>query len=130
MSPQCDQGMYIADPVMYIARKLSSHLMAPVPPNSLDLKSYRLDDQAEQVFRGSAHAAEHPHGRGRPRVARRSVRTGGHVALTCFTADEGTRWIFQDLVEVELRRMTDEPVSSAEFGRSFLWTAPFRRPIT
>ncbi len=82
----------------------------------------------------------------------RVLRPGGHFALTCLTTDEGTavpdadlyrrsgldggvgyraedlRWIFQDLVEVELRPMTEEPVSSETFGRSFLWTALFRRP--
>ena len=81
----------------------------------------------------------------------RALKPGGHFALTCFTADEGTstpdaelyrrsglsggvgyepedlRWIFQDLTEVELRRMTDEPPDSPAFGRSFLWTALFRK---
>jgi len=76
---------------------------------------------------------------------------GGHFALTCFTAEEGTstpdaglyrqsglsggvgytpdelRWIFQDLTEVELRRMTEEPRDSPAFGKDFLWTALFRR---
>ncbi|WP_439663784.1 class I SAM-dependent methyltransferase [Lentzea sp. HUAS TT2] len=76
---------------------------------------------------------------------------GGHFALTCFTAEEGTatpdadlyrqsglsggvgytpqdlRWIFQDLTEVELRRMTEEPPDSPLFGKRFLWTALFRR---
>ncbi|WP_330270540.1 class I SAM-dependent methyltransferase [Lentzea sp. NBC_00516] len=81
----------------------------------------------------------------------RVLRPGGHFALTCFTADEGTatpdvelyrqsglsggvgyspddlRWIFQDLTEVELRRMTEEPPDSRAFGKSFLWTALFRK---
>ncbi|MFI6097778.1 class I SAM-dependent methyltransferase [Lentzea sp. NPDC051213] len=81
----------------------------------------------------------------------RALKPGGHFALTCFTAEEGTttpdaglyrqaslsggvgyrpddlRWIFQDLTEVELRRMTDEPGESPLFGRSFLWTALFRK---
>lgn len=59
----------------------------------------------------------------------RALAPGGHFALTCFTAEEGTstpdadlhreggvgyepdelRWIFQDLTEVELRRMTGTP---------------------
>ncbi|MFD5826465.1 class I SAM-dependent methyltransferase [Lentzea sp. NPDC060358] len=76
---------------------------------------------------------------------------GGHFALTCFTDEEGTaapdaelyrrgglaggvgyspadlRWIFQDLTEVELRRMEEHPDSSPAFGKSFLWTALFRR---
>ena len=82
----------------------------------------------------------------------RALKPGGHFALTCFTADEGTaapdaelyrqaslfggvgyepddlRWTFQDLTEVELRRMTDQPADSATFGKSFLWTALFLRP--
>nr|AGS49369.1 methyltransferase [uncultured bacterium esnapd4]QEO74955.1 hypothetical protein [uncultured bacterium] len=81
----------------------------------------------------------------------RALKPGGHFALTCFTADEGTatpdaglyrqdglsggvgyhpddlRWIFQDLTEVELRRMTEEPEDSPVFGKSFLWTALFRK---
>ncbi|MEU3650860.1 class I SAM-dependent methyltransferase [Lentzea sp. NPDC034063] len=81
----------------------------------------------------------------------RVLRPGGHFALTCFTADEGTatpdadlyrqsglsggvgyspedlRWIFQDLTEVDLRRMTEEPADSPAFGKSFLWTALFRK---
>lgn len=81
----------------------------------------------------------------------RALKPGGHFALTCFTADEGTatpdaelyrqsglnggvgyhpddlRWIFQDLTEVELRRMREEPASSPVFGKSFLWTALFRK---
>lgn len=81
----------------------------------------------------------------------RALKSGGHFALTCFTAEEGTaapdadlyrqgglnggvgyrpddlRWIFQDLTEVELRRMTGQPPDSPAFGRSFLWTALFRR---
>lgn len=84
----------------------------------------------------------------------RALKPGGHFALTCFTADEGTampdtelyrqsglaggvgyepddlRWIFQDLTEVELRRMIDQPEDSATFGKSFLWTALFRRAGT
>ncbi|MCP2246367.1 class I SAM-dependent methyltransferase [Lentzea aerocolonigenes] len=81
----------------------------------------------------------------------RALAPGGHFALTCFTAEEGTstpdaelyrqgglaggvgyepdelRWIFQDLTEVELRRMTDQGPDSPAFGKSFLWTALFRR---
>lgn len=81
----------------------------------------------------------------------RVLKPGGHFALTCFTAEEGTaapdaelyresglgggvgyrpedlRWIFQDLTEVELRRMTEEPAESPRFGKSFLWTALFRK---
>ncbi|HEX7306798.1 class I SAM-dependent methyltransferase [Lentzea sp.] len=81
----------------------------------------------------------------------RVLEPGGHFALTCFTDEEGTaapdaelyrrgglaggvgysrddlRWIFQDLTEVELRRMTEQPAGSATFGRSFLWTALFRK---
>lgn len=76
---------------------------------------------------------------------------GGHFALTCCTAEEGTttpdaelyrqaglsggvgydpddlRWVFQDLAEVELRRMTEEAPDSAFFGKSFLWTGLFRK---
>ncbi|GAA5060293.1 class I SAM-dependent methyltransferase [Streptomyces similanensis] len=79
---------------------------------------------------------------------------GGLLALTSFAADEGgmgseltdvdlyrerklqgglaytpepLRWIFSDLVEVELRRMREEPPESALFGVTFLWAACFRR---
>ncbi|MFS8099309.1 class I SAM-dependent methyltransferase [Lentzea alba] len=81
----------------------------------------------------------------------RALKPGGHFALTCFTAEEGSaapdtdlyrqgglaggvgyhpdelRWIFQDLTEVELRRMNEEPADSPAFGKSFLWTALFRK---
>ncbi|MFD4676571.1 class I SAM-dependent methyltransferase [Lentzea sp. NPDC058450] len=81
----------------------------------------------------------------------RALVPGGHFALTCFTSDEGTaspdadlyrhgglaggvgytpgelRWIFQDLTEVELRRMTEQPPDSPRFGKDFLWTALFRK---
>ncbi|MEV6713641.1 class I SAM-dependent methyltransferase [Lentzea sp. NPDC051208] len=83
----------------------------------------------------------------------RALVPGGHFALTCFTAEEGTstpdadlyqrsglsggvgytpddlRWIFQDLTEVDLRRMTEEPPDSPWFGKSFLWTALFRKEV-
>ncbi|SFR22768.1 Methyltransferase domain-containing protein [Lentzea waywayandensis] len=83
----------------------------------------------------------------------RVLAPGGHFALTCFTAEEGTatpdadlyrqsglsggvgyspddlRWIFQDLTEVDLRRMTEEPPDSPAFGKSFLWTALFRKEV-
>jgi hypothetical protein len=36
------------------------------------------------------------------------------------------RAIFADLIEVELRRMNDEPPDSPHFGEPFLWTALFR----
>ncbi|MGW1224340.1 class I SAM-dependent methyltransferase [Streptomyces sp. NPDC002530] len=84
----------------------------------------------------------------------RVLAPGGHLALTSFAAGEGgmgaeltdadlyrgrdlrgglaytpesLRWIFSDLVEVELRRMREEPPESALFGVTFLWTALFRR---
>ncbi|TKA09429.1 class I SAM-dependent methyltransferase [Actinacidiphila oryziradicis] len=82
----------------------------------------------------------------------RVLAPGGHLALTCFAvgamgselsdADlyrefqlqgglaytpESLRWIFSDLIEVELRRMRDEPPESGLFGEAFLWTALFRR---
>ncbi|MEV6238157.1 class I SAM-dependent methyltransferase [Lentzea sp. NPDC051838] len=81
----------------------------------------------------------------------RCLVPGGHFALTCFTAEEGTaapdlelyaqanlnggvgydpddlRGIFQDLAEVELRRMHEVPPDSPAFGKSFLWTALFRK---
>ncbi|MGI5502395.1 class I SAM-dependent methyltransferase [Lentzea sp. CA-135723] len=81
----------------------------------------------------------------------RALVPGGHFALTCFTSEEGTaspdtdlyrqgglaggvgytpdelRWIFQDLAEVEVRRMTEEPPDSPRFGKDFLWTALFRK---
>ncbi|MDX3662759.1 class I SAM-dependent methyltransferase [Streptomyces sp. ID05-26A] len=82
----------------------------------------------------------------------RALVPGGHFALTCFTDEEGTavpdaelyrtglaggvghtpeelRWIFQDLTEVELRRMSEEPPDSPRFGKSFLWTALFTRRV-
>ncbi|WP_406864936.1 class I SAM-dependent methyltransferase [Streptomyces sp. HUAS MG47] len=82
----------------------------------------------------------------------RLLAPGGHLSLTCFAAGgmgselpdvafyreaglqgglaytaEELRWVFSDLTEVELRRMTDEPDDSARFGEPFLWTALFRR---
>ncbi|MFB7247265.1 SAM-dependent methyltransferase [Streptomyces populi] len=84
----------------------------------------------------------------------RVLAPGGHLALTSFAAGEAgmgseltdadlyrehelqgglaytpesLRWIFSDLVEVELRRMREEPPESALFGVTFLWTALFRR---
>ncbi|MFG1810352.1 class I SAM-dependent methyltransferase [Streptomyces sp. NPDC049040] len=86
----------------------------------------------------------------------RVLAPGGHFALTCFAAGEagmGTaladadlyrerdlrgglaytpeslRWIFSDLVEVELRRMREEPPESPLFGKTFLWAALFRRDV-
>ncbi|MEU1044522.1 class I SAM-dependent methyltransferase [Streptomyces sp. NPDC005897] len=88
------------------------------------------------------------------RLLDRVLAPGGHLALTSFAAGEGgmgseladadlyrerelqgglaytpesLRWIFSDLVEVELRRMREEPPNSALFGVTFLWTALFRR---
>ncbi len=88
------------------------------------------------------------------RLLDRVLAPGGHLALTSFAAGEGgmgseladadlyrerelqgglaytpesLRWIFSDLVEVELRRMREEPPESALFGVTFLWTALFRR---
>ena len=82
----------------------------------------------------------------------RALVPGGHFALTCFTAEEGSsrtdadfyrdtkldggvgytpeslRWIFSDLVEVELRPMREQHADSASFGVPFLCTALFRRP--
>ncbi|MGW0989104.1 class I SAM-dependent methyltransferase [Streptomyces sp. NPDC002486] len=40
---------------------------------------------------------------------------------------EALREIFSGLTELELRRMRDEPEESERFGKSFLWTALFRR---
>lgn len=84
----------------------------------------------------------------------RVLAPGGHLALTCFAAGEAgmgseltdadlyrerdlrgglaytpeaLRWIFSDLIEVELRRMREQPPESALFGVTFLWTALFRR---
>lgn len=84
----------------------------------------------------------------------RVLTPGGYLALTSFAAGEGgmgseladvdlyrqrelqgglaytpesLRWIFSDLVKVELRRMREEPPESALFGVTFLWTALFRR---
>ncbi|TRV80840.1 class I SAM-dependent methyltransferase [Streptomyces sp. 130] len=52
----------------------------------------------------------------------RERRLGGGLAYT----PESLRRIFSDLVEVELRRMRDEPPESPHFGAGFLWTALFR----
>ena len=84
----------------------------------------------------------------------RVLAPGGHLALTSFAAGEAgmgseltdtdlyrerelqgglaytpesLRWIFSGLVEVELRRMREEPPESELFGVTFLWTALFRR---
>ncbi|MFF4542074.1 class I SAM-dependent methyltransferase [Streptomyces aureus] len=84
----------------------------------------------------------------------RVLAPGGHLALTSFAAGDGgmgseltdaelyrrgdlqgglaytpesLRWIFSGLVEVELRRMREEPPESELFGVTFLWTALFRR---
>jgi hypothetical protein len=38
------------------------------------------------------------------------------------------RWIFADLTEIELRRMTEEPPDSPRYGVPFLWTALLQRP--
>lgn len=40
---------------------------------------------------------------------------------------ESLRWIFDQLTEVELRRMRDEPPDSPHFGEPSLWTPLFRR---
>ncbi|MFI8993416.1 class I SAM-dependent methyltransferase [Streptomyces sp. NPDC053542] len=83
----------------------------------------------------------------------RALAPGGHFGLTCFAAGgmgsevpdedfyrqsgaglhggiaytaESLRRIFSDLMEVELRRMRDEPPESPRFGEPFLWTALFR----
>ncbi|WP_405588798.1 class I SAM-dependent methyltransferase [Streptomyces sp. NBC_01190] len=88
------------------------------------------------------------------RLLDRVLAPGGHLALTSFAAGAGgmgseradtdlyrartlegglaytpesLRWIFSELVEVELRRMREEPPESALFGMTFLWTALFRR---
>jgi SAM-dependent methyltransferase len=88
-------------------------------------------------------------------LVERTLAPGGHLALACFAAggmgsevpdadlyrqadlggglaytEESLRWIFGHLVEVELRRMRDEPDDSACFGEPFLWTALFRRPVS
>lgn len=85
----------------------------------------------------------------------RVLAPGGHLALVCFAAGamgselsdvdlyraerldggvaytpESLRWIFADLMEMELRRMRDEPSESPYFGEPFLWTALFRRDAT
>ncbi|WP_181769102.1 class I SAM-dependent methyltransferase [Streptomyces albidus (ex Kaewkla and Franco 2022)] len=82
----------------------------------------------------------------------RLLAPGGHFALSCFAAGgmgselpdaafysdarlhgglaytpEALRRIFSGLLEVELRRMRDEPPASTCFGEPFLWTALFRR---
>ncbi|MGI5377710.1 class I SAM-dependent methyltransferase [Streptomyces sp. CA-251387] len=87
----------------------------------------------------------------------RVLAPGGHLALTCFAGGgmgselsdtdfyrqsglrggvfhaglaytpESLRWVFCDLTEVEVRRMSKEPPQSPWFGEPFLWTALFRR---
>jgi SAM-dependent methyltransferase len=82
----------------------------------------------------------------------RCLKPGGHLGLACFAAgamgsavpdaelyrqgrlegglgytEESLRWIFEDLTEVELRRMTSEPADSPLYGVPFLWTALFQR---
>jgi len=83
----------------------------------------------------------------------RCLKPGGHLGLACFAEGEmgsekpdedlyqqnglegglaysagSLRWIFAELTEVELRRMTEEPPDSPRFGVPFLWTALFQRP--
>lgn len=53
-------------------------------------------------------------------------RRGSLEGGLAYTAEE-LRWIFADLTEVELRRMTDQPDDSPTFGEPFLWTALFRK---
>jgi SAM-dependent methyltransferase len=81
----------------------------------------------------------------------RTLAPGGHLALTCFTTDEGSsrpdadfyrnptldggvgytpdslRHIFADLAEMEIRPMREQAADSPWFGVPFLWTALFRR---
>lgn len=82
----------------------------------------------------------------------RCLKTGGYLGLACFAAgamgsevpdaelyrqgrlegglgytEDSLRWIFEDLTEVELRRMTSEPADSPRYGVPFLWTALFQR---
>ena len=85
----------------------------------------------------------------------RLLAPGGFFGLTCFAAGAGgmgselpdtdfyregaglrgglaytpeaLREIFSGLTELDLRRMRDEPEESERFGKSFLWTALFRR---
>ncbi|MFD6415786.1 class I SAM-dependent methyltransferase [Streptomyces sp. NPDC060194] len=86
----------------------------------------------------------------------RVLMPGGHLALTVFAAGpdgvgseladadlyrartlqgglaytpDELRHVFSDLRVVELRRMRGQPAGSALFGRPFLWTALFRRPV-
>ena len=82
----------------------------------------------------------------------RCLKPGGHLGLACFAAgamgsevpdaelyrqgrlegglgytEDSLRWIFEDLTEIELRRMTSEPADSPHYGVPFLWTALFQR---
>jgi SAM-dependent methyltransferase len=82
----------------------------------------------------------------------RCLKPGGYLGLACFAAgamgsevpdaelyrqgrlegglgytEDSLRWIFEDLTEVELRRMTSEPADSPHYGVPFLWTALFQR---
>lgn len=82
----------------------------------------------------------------------RCLKPGGHLGLACFAAgamgsevpdaelyrqgrlegglgytEDSLRWIFEDLTEIELRRMTSEPADSPNYGVPFLWTALFQR---
>jgi SAM-dependent methyltransferase len=83
----------------------------------------------------------------------RVLSPGGHFTVTCFAAGamgsefpdeafyrEGSlhggvayspdelRWIFEQLAEVEMRPMAEQPPASPLFGVPFLLTALFRRP--
>ena len=83
----------------------------------------------------------------------RCLKPGGHLGIACFAAgamgsevpdaelyrqgrlegglgytEDSLRWIFEDLTELELRRMTSEPADSPHYGVPFLWTALFQRP--
>ncbi|HEX9066543.1 MAG TPA: class I SAM-dependent methyltransferase [Streptosporangiaceae bacterium] len=87
-------------------------------------------------------------------LVNRLLAPGGHYALTCFAvgqmgseladlefyrqrsllgglafSEEDLRYLFSDLVEVELRPMRPEPEDSAVFGMPYLITALFRAPV-
>lgn len=82
----------------------------------------------------------------------RCLKPGGYFGLACFAAGamgsevpdeelyrsrrldgglgyspESLRWIFEDLTEIEFRRMEEESADSENFGVPFMWTALFQR---
>lgn len=122
--------------------------------NAFDLTTTELTGPYDLVYDSGCFHHLPPHRRvSYLTLLDRVLAPGGHLGLTCFAAGamgselpdaayyrdsrlhgglaytpQSLRWIFEDLTEIELRRMHDEPPDSPHFGEPFLWTALFRRP--